>query len=77
MFSAKRPTLPIARRGGLMEHPQPGQKAAVSGIRAPQYGHENGMDSISSIVAHVIRRAGRPTNEVEPILWIDAGLSEA
>src|SRR5437773_642575 len=40
MFSGKAPTVPRAGFSISMERPHPGQKTAVSGICAAQWGHE-------------------------------------
>src|SRR5258708_36524531 len=42
--AGRTPTVPWARIGEVIERPQPGQKAAVSGIEAAQLGQEVGMN---------------------------------
>jgi len=79
MRSEKIPTRPLARSGSSIEIPQPGQNAAVSGMRAAQEGQERGMASVASIATIVaqVARTLRPMNASEPILWIDDERSKA
>jgi hypothetical protein len=48
--------MPCARVTGSMARPQPGQKAAASGIEAAQWGQVMGMFFVESVAAHLIRR---------------------
>jgi len=50
--------VPWARVSVCMERPQPGQKAAVSGIWAAQCGHDVSGTLLRSIVGHHIKTAG-------------------
>jgi len=43
-----------------MGRPQPGQKAAVSGMRAAQSGQESGRGIAEAIEAHLIKTRYRP-----------------
>ncbi len=56
MFSGKTPILPPARTGSFIAIPQPGQNAAVSGMRAAQCGHASVMGETVSIGATLLSR---------------------
>ena len=56
MFSGNAPTLPLARTGSIMAAPQPGQNAAVSGMRAAQEGQESVMEETVSIDEELLSR---------------------